>query len=160
MRTLLPLMLTACAAGAPFPTGQVGNPAAGCEAAGAEYVQATSGTFTPNQFLVDTLAIYTDLNSVTSCVRSDGAGAAWLFDEASTPYGVLRVEATAPGNQPNGANLLLDLYGATPPVSWTGSQFDGNLSVGSTAPFSIDMSGTFSDGSRTAVVDFLATAVP
>lgn len=161
MRYLIPLFLTACAAGAPFPTGSTINPAAGCEAAGSEYVRAVTGTFTPNQFLVDNQALYVDLNSFTTCVRSDGAGAAWLFDLNGMAYGTLRVEADAVGNQPNDAStLLLDLHGATPPVSFTGDQLAGNVSVGSLTPYGVDINGTLANGTRTVILDVLATATP
>ncbi len=163
MRTLpLLALLAGCPAGTSFPTDTPNNPAAGCEVVGTEYVRASSGNLTTNQFVVDSQGLYIDLNNITTCIRSDGAGAAWLFQLNGQPYGLLRVESDAPAAlAPSATNLVLDLYGATPPVRFDGSGYNGALNVLSVQPsFQVNLLGSFAGSNRSATVDIFASAAP
>lgn len=163
MRTLVPFLplLAGCPAGTSFPSDGPPNPAAGCEQAGTEYVQATSGTFTPNQFIVDGQGVLIDFNAITTCVRSDGGGAAWLFSVNGSDYGVFRVEGTTVGTLPlTGQDFLLDLYGAAIPFSLDGADMQGFASINGLNPYTVTANGTASDGDRVVILDFFGSATP
>lgn len=162
MRTFAFLLLLAgCPDGGVVPTNNPNNPAAGCEAAGTEYIQAADGLLTTTQFVLDQQAVLIDFTNRTTCVRTDGAGAAWIFEVNGNPYGVFRVETAQPGSLlPDANNLLVDLYGAPTPVRFTGADFAGTLNVLSVDPFSATVQGQAGAGGSTLFLGFTGTATP
>lgn len=158
------IVLAGCPAGGTAgPTNTPSNPAAGCEAAGTEYVAATTGTFQTQQFLLDGLGILVDNGGTTNCVRSDGAGAAWLFQVNGEDYGMFRAEAAQPGSlTPDATNFVLDLYGSTPTAArFTGTDYAGVFNVTTVTPaYSVAINGTASGGGRSAIVQFSMSATP
>lgn len=160
----LVLLLTGCPAGGTAgPTNNTTNPASGCEAAGTEYVVASAGSFQSQQFLLDGLGILVDFGGTTTCVRSDGGGAAWLFQVNGEDYGLFRAEAMQAGSvTPTATNFVLDLYGATPTaIRYTGTDYAGVFTITSVSPtFSVAINGTASGGGRNAIVQFAMSATP
>ena len=162
MRIVLALITAGCAAGAlPPPTGDGPNPADGCGLAGPEYVRAQSGRILLEQITIDGLSVFADLTPPDTCVRSDGGGAAWFLDRDGDAYGMLRLEAQQLGEQaPNANNLVIDLFGETPPVRYTGALFNGSFVLNAQRPFDATVRGDATVQGRVLLFAAEATATP
>jgi hypothetical protein len=155
----LVVVLAGCpAGGTAFPTNSPSNPAAGCELAGTEYLAGT-GELRFSTFTFNGQPLLPDQQTVTTCIRSDGAGAAWLFDLAGEPFGILRIESDVAGSiLPTTTNLVLDLYGAEPTAQrFDGTGYAGAFTVSDLDPFTIVLNGQMANA-QGSTLQFLVNA--
>lgn len=163
-RALAVLLTAGCTAGTGGPYVPP-DPTDACASLGAGWTPATQTQLTFSTLIVNGQAVIPDIATFQACLPDDGSpGAAWLFGAQGGEYGVITSDAAVQGPQQlPSADLTVDLYAASPPITFAGTDFvQGNWVVNGLNPYSMslqDASATTSNGHIIAIA-LTASATP